>query len=225
MKTRCLITLLVLCNCRAQTPMKAPGAAESEMESDLRGTFDRTQKQGEAAVFHDVPEGSARPSGTSISVERLRHKVPKEAWKSFSRASRFSKNGDHAGAVAELQMAIRYDPRFTDAYNLLGAEYGQMGRIEEAAATLRQSIKLDPHSSVAHCGLALARFQLGDLTGAELSARRALEESPENAVAHFLLDYMLYEHDGARADGLKHLVYAARTLPEAQKFLRNLQPQ
>ena len=68
----------------------------------------------------------------------------KELQKSFERAIKSSKSRDHVGAAGALQAAVQIDPLFAAAYNQLGAEYGWMGRFEEAKPALERAYPRTP---------------------------------------------------------------------------------
>ena len=198
-----------------QVPVTIPQTPEqvsAELKRQLRGMAD----QHEDAIT-GTPE---RPTGESVSLYHLQHKAPKAAIKSFDRAKKLSLAGDHAGAVAELERTLQIDPLSAGAYNLLGTEYGQLWRFDEAKRALGRAVELDPSYWSAHFNLGLILFLLGDAAGAEQSARRALAVASEEAQPHLLLGYLLYPHEATRAEGLEHLQYAARTVKEVRQFLR-----
>lgn len=207
------IVILACWTCLAQKYPQTPTEVEAELESQLRGLVERR------AAPMEIDRAPERPSGESISVYGLRHKVPKAAQKSFERAMKSSKSRDHVGAAAALQAAVQIDPLFAAAYNQLGAEYGWMGRFEEAKPAFERAVELDPNSWSAQYNLALVLFQLGDPAGAEQHARRSLEFGSQSALAHWLLGYVLYRGDSTRDEALRHVRYAARTLKEAKQFL------
>lgn len=215
MKNRWIVGGVLLCECWGQLAIKSPEEAEAELERGLRGWSDRVEGNSPATR-------SPAPTG-SVSVAQLGHKVPRGAQKLFERAYRVSQKGDHAGAAAELERAIGCDPEFVAAYTNLGIEYGRLGRLDAAAAMLRRSLDLDPHSSMGHYNLAAALFRIGDLAGAEQSARRAVEQSPENAWAHLLLGDLLSRKERTRGEGLRHIEFAARSLPEAKDLLQSIE--
>ena len=213
------IVLATVCICRAQTFPQTPSQVEEAMERDLRGTFDR----GPWALIPRVePPRLERPTGASISVAALQHKVPRAARKSFARAKRLSKSGDHAGAAAELETTIRLDPRFAAAYNALGAEYLQFAKFAEARMPFERALELNPDFVNAHYNFAVLLLQTGDTEGSEKHARRVLQLASNNPYAHWLFGYLLYLNAPTRTEGLEHIQYAARTLRPAKQFLKEL---
>jgi len=223
MKRIWVIGILSACTCRAQPPVKTPAEMQAEFERDLRGGREPSPFLIREDPFWDRTAGQQRPTGQSVSLARLQHKVPKEARKSLARALRLSKTGDHEKAAAELQTAIQRDPEFADAYGQLGVEYGELKRFREAETALRHSLELDPESWLAHYDLGVILVRSGNPAEAEQNVRRALRESGESARVHLLLGYLLWQRPETRAEGLQHVQYAARTIPAAKKFLRSLQ--
>ena len=221
MRNRWILGVVLVCEGLGQPPVKTPGELEAELTGQLRG-WNESIENSSPATRSPAPLNSRAPLG-SVSVAQLGHKVLQSAQKLFERAYRVSQKGDHAGAAAELERAIGRDPEFAAAYTNLGVEYGQLGRLDAAAAMLRRSLDLDPHSLMAHYNLAVALFRIGDMAGAEQSARRAVEQSPENAWAHLLLGDLLWRKTGTRGDGLRHIEFAARSLPEAKDLMQNIE--
>ena len=204
--------------------------------ADLRGdSIVRTCTPGRGqppAVCITNPDGMAspevarqKPTGETISIRQLQHKVPKEAAKEFERATKLSRAGEHAKAAAELEAAVRRDPQLSSAENQLGVEYAYLGRWEEAEMAFRRVIDMEPASWLGHFNLALTLYSRGDLPGAEQSTRRALACSGENPRIHLLLGELLVMREQTRAEGLTELRSAARTMLDARWVLRILGAQ
>ena len=234
MRKRCLLGILVVSICAAQTSAPTPSeieAAEAALRGDLRGTDNLEGSRqppsapvsGRLPIEIQPPESLAdRPSGRSVSVRQLQHKPPKNAQQSVARGAKLSQAGDHRGAAEELEKAIGRDPQFANAHDRLGVEYAQLGRYSEAEAEVRRSLALDPASWIGHYDLGVLLFQAGDYPGAEQSARRALELAKSNAQIHLFLGLLLARRVETRADAVEHLQYAARTMPQANELLKNL---
>lgn len=163
-----------------------------------------------------------QPAGETISISQLQHKIPKKAAKAFQRARKLSGAGEHEQAAAELEAALRRDPKFASAENQLGVEYSYLERWDEAEVAFRRVISIEPDSSIGHYNLALTLYSGGDFRGAEQSARRALALSSANPRIHLLLGELLVLRDQTRAEGLTELRFAARTLSDARWALRVL---
>lgn len=226
MKKRCVIGILTGWSCWPQAPPPTPQQMEAAIEAELKGRFEReaSPTEGLQSPFRTAPPAFVqpqpeRPTGQSISVARLRHKVPKSARTLFGRAQKDARAGDHPRAAAELEAALQRDPEFAAAYTQLGT---RLGRDRDAETVLRRSLELNRNSATAHYYLGVVLFRTGDVQGAELSARRAVQQSAESAWAHFFLGYVLWGRAESHAEALKHLQYAARALPEAKEYLQGL---
>jgi Tfp pilus assembly protein PilF len=170
--------------------------------------------QPNSVRFPSTPHTSA---GT-VSAKGLRHHVPKAARQAYDRALG---NRDARKAANELETAVRIDPDFAEAHHALGVIYTRQRR-PEAVAEFRRTIELVPEESLPYSNLAWVLFALGQRTEAETNVRRALQLSPENATAHLLMGFLLIETPQALAEGLWHLEYAARTIPEAEQMAKAL---
>jgi len=89
--------------------------------------------------------------------------------------------GDMAGGQAELQSAIRLEPRFVPAYVNLADVYRGIGRDIDGERLLRDGLARTPASPVLHyaLGLVLTRLNRGDNALREFARAASLE--PENA--------------------------------------------
>lgn len=221
---------IVSCHCWAQADVPT---VNREYLEDLRGgsvvrTCTPGKDQPRVVCATDI-DGMAppaitqkRPTGETISVRQLQHKVPKEAAKAFQRAFKLSGAGEHQKAAAELEAALRRDPEFTAAENQLGVEYSYLGRWEDAELAFHRVTDIEPAFWMGHYNLALILYSRGDRPGAEQSARRALALSSENPRIHLLLGELLVMRNETRAEGLTELNFAARTLSDARWVLRIL---
>jgi tetratricopeptide (TPR) repeat protein len=170
-----------------------------------------------------LPEesGAERPGG-SVSVSQLRHRPDPRAWRAAAKAQKLSDSGDHRGAAAQLEKAVAIDPQYAEAYGNLGAQYVRLGQPERAAAEFRRSIALDPQSAVEQANLALALAQLHQIAEALQQARRALQVDSTNPLAHYVLGCIMANDASARAEAIRHLELASRSLPMAETTLAAL---
>jgi tetratricopeptide (TPR) repeat protein len=232
MRKSCLLGILIVSVCAAQTNSPSLSEIDAALRADLRGLNDVEASRppnaalvsGRLPIEIQPPKSLAdQPSGRSVSVAQLRHKPPKSAQQSVARGAKLSQAGDHRRAAEEFEKAIARDPQFANAHDRLGVEYAQLGSYPEAEAEVRRSLALDPASWTGHYDLGVLLFQTGDYPGAEQSVRRALELSKNNAQIHLFLGLLLARRVETRADALKHLQYAARTMPQANELLKRLQ--
>lgn len=229
MRVRIAWGILLACWGAAQTRTPNLEEIDAALRTDLRGDPAAPQNpkslpSGPVPIQIEPPHShSDRPSGASISANQLRHKAPKRARQAVARGARFAQAGDHARAAAQFEQAIEWDPAYANAHDRLGAEYAQLGRYAESEAELRRSITLDRAAWAAQYDLAVTLYRTGDLAGAESSVRRALELSSANPQVHLLLGLLLCRSEETRAEGVQHLKYAARRIPEAEELLGNLE--
>jgi Flp pilus assembly protein TadD len=202
----------------------------------LRGiteTIDRTAPEnlnGRSALWFSVavspggqpnsvyPLSTAHSSAGTVSAKRLRHQVPKAARQAYDRALG---SRDAGKAANELENAVRIDPDFAEAHHALGVIYTRQRR-PEAVAEFRRTIELAPEESLPYSNLAWVLFAMGQRAEAETNVRRAIELSPENATAHLLMGCLLVQTPQALLEGIRHLEYAARTIPEAEQMAKVL---
>jgi tetratricopeptide (TPR) repeat protein len=168
-----------------------------------------------------LPAQVGSPAGT-VSVKRLRHRAPKAARAAYEKAAKLARSKADQKAAKELERAIELDPDFAEAHGDLGVMYASLGRYPEAEAELRRAIELIPDESLPHSNLAWVLFALDQRAEAEVNVRRAIQLSPDNASAHMLIGRLLAEKPETLAEGLGHLKYAARTIPEAKRMVTAL---
>lgn len=95
---------------------------------------------GNVPVSVNLPERKMeRPSGASVSVERLRHQPSKRALRVFLLAQKLSKANAHERAADALEKAVALDPEFIEAHGNLGVQYALLKRYERAADEFRPS--------------------------------------------------------------------------------------
>ena len=157
-----------------------------------------------------------------VSAKHLRHKVPKVAMKAYRNAEKLSKQHHPEKASQELERAIAVDPDFSDAHGDLGVQYARLNRFREAEAELKRAAALDPDDDLHHSNLGWVLFWQGRFEEAEASVRSALRVAPNSASAHMLFGRLLFDRMDSRAEGLKHLEYAARVMPAAKAMLKAL---
>jgi tetratricopeptide (TPR) repeat protein len=125
-------------------------------------------------------------SGT-VSVKRLRHKVPKEAGKAYDKGIKMK---DLQKGARELERAIALDPEFGAAHCGLGVNYARLGLFSQAAAQFRRAIELLPEESIPYSNLAWLLFMTGQRDEALKNVQQALRLSPDNVPAHMLVGQM-----------------------------------
>jgi cytochrome c-type biogenesis protein CcmH/NrfG len=74
--------------------------------------------------------------------------------------------------VADLQRALRINPRYGRAWINLGAAYANLGEYDEAVRALRTGVSLRPDDARGWSMLGLAALRTGDARLAEECVRR-----------------------------------------------------
>lgn len=166
-----------------------------------------------------LPAQGSSSAGT-VSAKRLRHRAPKAAREAYEKAAKLARRKDVLKAAKELERAIGLDTDFAEAHGDLGVVYACLGRYPEAELELRRTIELIPEESLPRSNLAWVLLAMGRRAEAEGNVRRAIQLSPDNASAHLLIGRLLAEKPETLSEGLRHLEYAARTIPEAKQMVK-----
>ncbi len=169
-----------------------------------------------------APAGGDSPSGQTVSVTELRHKVPGKARAAFQRALKFASRFEWSKGAKELETSVAIDPQFSDAHGNLGIHYIELGRLDEAVHELRRAIELDSGCSTHHSNLAAAYLLQHDRNEAKAEAETAVGLDSTNIKAQYMLGVILAQHPGDVADAERRLSFAAREIPEAHLVLRAL---
>lgn len=209
--------IVFTCAAWAQPPVQTPEQVEALLERDLRGSAFRTagpDPSWEASI--------ARPAAEAFSVSKALHHPPKEARRALARAGKLRRTSHHAEAVSELEAATQLDPLFGDAYQWLGVEYAETGRLAEAVASFRRLLELEPDNWRAHYNLGLSLLRSGQYAEAETRARRALRLAPTDPRVNLLFGCALAARPETRSQAAPYVQFAARTMPEARRLLRQL---
>jgi tetratricopeptide (TPR) repeat protein len=220
----------------AQNPPTAQNMLAASL-ADLRGVVESvegpaTEKRNDwATLWFSVVAGPSGPPDTSrvpgpvgspagmVSATHLRHQVPKAARQAYQKAARTQ---DARKAVKDLENAVKIDPDFAEAHADLGVAYSRLEMYPEAVSELQRAVELIPGEPILYANLAWVLFEMGQRAEAEGNVRRALQLSPNNAAAHLLMGRLLIETPQTFAEGLWHLEYAAKTMPEAKKLTKLL---
>lgn len=154
----------------------------------LASKFDHAQKADQLALKSQhakqlMAEGNF---GEAISVYReLNLAVPDNAGLRLNLGMALYMAGKKRDATAELQQAVRLDPRLTPAWLFLGSTHLQLGDPTAAVKSLRRALDLEPSQYQARQMLAEALFSLGHFEEAVREYRKLTASVPENAQAWY----------------------------------------
>jgi tetratricopeptide (TPR) repeat protein len=102
----------------------------------------------------------------------------------YERAQTRSREGDNKGALANINRAIRSDPRMAIAYFARGDINRSDGDAKGAVADFTIGIKMDPKFAPAYVGRGNARRNLDDTKGAIADFNKAIKLDAKNASAY-----------------------------------------
>ena len=162
----------------------------------------------------DAP--SERPAEGSVSVARLKHKIPSKAKKAFAAAQKRSEAGDAAGSAEKLQEAIALDPEYLEAHNNLGCRLLSLGRIDESVASFQRAIEIDPHAPYAHGNLAVALLQQRRPAEAEAAARVAIQNDGGMSKTRYVLGMALFNQRKFTREAAQSLRQSEDDFPNAR---------
>ena len=163
-----------------------------------------------------------QPSGETVSPARLRHNPPRPARKAFVLGFNAHRAGDYQRAAAAFENAIALDPEFSEAHGNLAVEYTWTGRLLDSVTEFQRALQLDAATALHHTNFAYTLILLHRFPEAEAESQAAVGLDPADGVAHFLLGWLLARRPETRPLSENHLLYAARTIPEAHLALAQL---
>ena len=109
----------------------------------------------------------------------LTEKYPQEKYAHYELGSHYHSHERYAEAIREFEEAIRLDPNFGPAFNLLGYAYAAAGDYGKAEAAISRYIAANPGDANPIDSLAELYLAMGNLDGSESKYREALELKPD----------------------------------------------
>ena len=128
---------------------------------------------------------------------------------------------DYKKALFYFEEAIKKNPRYAEAYFLIGYCNGQLGRYQEAIAAFEQAIRIKPDYAEAHCNLGVVYLELGRYQEAIEASKRAISSKPDFADAHFNLGWA-YGRLGRYTEEIEAYKQAIRIKPDYAEAYFNL---
>ena len=173
------------------------------------------QMGGDVAIaLPEVPY--ERPSEGSVSVARLRHKIPSKAKKAFAEAQKRLEADDLTGSAGKLREAIALDPLYMEAHNNLGCRMLTIGRIDEAITSFQRAIEIDAHAPYAHSNLAVALLYQHRSAEAETAARVAIETDGGISKIRYVLGMALFNQRKFTREAAQSLRQSEDEFPNAR---------
>lgn len=125
--------------------------------------------------------------------------------------------GDHAGALADLDLAIKRNPDNYFAYGLRGFENYSSERYEEAIKDYSKAIELDPGQYDYHCNRAIAYEKLGLNSWALLDYTQMVALEPKQYKGYYYRALLLMKMN-LYAESLPDLDATLKLRPEKEKM-------
>jgi tetratricopeptide (TPR) repeat protein len=157
-----------------------------------------------------------RPVSGTISVARLRHKVPSRARREYDKALRAEHKGDSYAAIAHFEKAVGIDPAFMEAYNNLGVRHLLVNQFEQAIAQFQWALSLDGTAPLVHSNLGIAYLAMSRFVEAEKTARQGLKHDSTSNRLRLILGLALDAQRRDPREALGNLEAAAREFPRAR---------
>jgi Flp pilus assembly protein TadD len=117
------------------------------------------------------------------TVTELRKVAPNSASTEFYAAVAAFLHGDANEAAHLAERAIGIDPNYTLSYDLVGAAYTKLNRIEAAKRAFERSLSFDAHDSTAYENLGVLELNAGNRAAAAKYFAEALWLVPESPTA------------------------------------------
>jgi tetratricopeptide (TPR) repeat protein len=121
-----------------------------------------------------------------------------------NRAKKYLAVKDIDRARTELESAIRIDPTYGQAYELIGQLDLQSGNNEGAISAFGQAVKLQPKSFSSRYGLAMAFLRNHDVKQGLRELKAAVSLRPTDIDANYNLGVLLLD-EGNPVEAIKHL--------------------
>jgi tetratricopeptide (TPR) repeat protein len=155
----------------------------------------------------------------TVSIQRLAHKVPKEARKDFERAEKAAENGDTDKSIEYLRKAVERDPEYFEALVNLGARLLRDNQPGEALTFFERAMRVDEANSILFSNTATALLMLNRAGEAERAARRSAELNPLNTRARYMLGLALLQQNKDIPEATENLQRICGEFPYARVAL------
>jgi tetratricopeptide (TPR) repeat protein len=173
-------------------------------------------KDGKTCLAGDKGEPVIAACTRAIGSGRLKGDDLKKATVNRSRA--YVDKGDLDRALADLDEAVRLDPKDVETRRVRGFLRLMLGAYGRAVAELSEAIALDPDDLSLVVGRGLARARNRDDDGAITDCGNAVQKKPDSSGAHGCLGYA-HNDKGEYDRAIEHLDKAIALNPnEASSF-------
>ena len=158
-------------------------AAQNELEDLLRISKDSIPAQAYyyLALCHLKLGAGVKAKNMLNAFELV---LPGSVEAAFLRSHLLFRTGRYEEALPLIRRYIEYDPKFGEAYKILGMTQFMLGRVEAAELELTRASKLNPRDWESIYYLGRLYFERGDLHTALATFQKVLAIDPYNVKAH-----------------------------------------
>lgn len=178
-----------------------PGAGMTRRSVDVTpGRADPAGRVELTIPFSANTMSTPRPSRNRGTVSVSDLAIPTRAKHEFKEAQKRLMKQDVAGARRHLKQSVELAPRYTSAWNVLGAVESRAGDWAAAEACFRKALELRPGAVTTTLNLGGVLLYLGRARDAVEYNRLAVARAPDNALANYQLGmsyFMLRQDDEA----------------------------
>ncbi|MBK9529159.1 MAG: tetratricopeptide repeat protein [Acidobacteria bacterium] len=121
-----------------------------------------------------------------VFTECLKQKIKPDV-SSFKLAVTQLELGKREEAIFHLEQAIKFEPKYVDAYFNLGTVYYDLGKHQKSLENLETADRLRPDDDATLYGMALNQYALGKFSQSRENCAKALKVNPKNENAKALL--------------------------------------
>ncbi len=151
--------------------------------------------------------------------------APKTAVAHYDKALELGKTKDHAGAVAQLKMAVVIFPKYLNAYNELAVQYLRLGELQKADEAALAALKIKPDAFEPMLNRGIVLFRMNRFAEAEFALREVLKANDMSAIGHFYLGRTLAKtskYDEAETELNRAITISPEGMKEAHRILAML---
>lgn len=188
-------------------------------ESDQRQTAHQFTGGTDIPVASTEPQppqaGSNDPGSNIVTIQELRHAVPRKARKEMEKAEKARAKDRKDEAIDHLKQAILIDPEFVSARNNLAAIYLIAANAEPAIAQLEEAAKIDPNNPILFRNLTVGYAMMHKFDAAERVARLRVDLDRTSGHARMLLGFALIQQQKFTEEALQCFERAGNEYPLA----------
>jgi tetratricopeptide (TPR) repeat protein len=181
---------------RKRKDAEAAASRKAATNAERRRKEEETAKQDAEKRRKDADEAAKRQASVDAENRRKADLARKKADDDAAARSKtaqghleqgrsYASSGDHTRAIAELDEAIRLDPKLVAAYWQRGIAYANKGDHTRAIADYEQALVLDPQSTDAYYGRGFSNAMKGDYDRAIADFDEAIRLNPKLAGAYW----------------------------------------